>query len=82
MAAEKFIGVEEAAELLGIAKPTLYNYCYRASHGAGDIPFYKMGGLKFLASELTEWVKKKKVLTREELHEKYGLEQPLLYLIA
>ncbi len=51
---EKWIGIEEAAEHLGIKVSTLREWIKKEK----DIPAHKIGKLwKFKCSELDEWVK-------------------------
>ena len=50
---EKWIGVEEAADYLGVTKDTIRKWIKKT-----DIPAHKIGKLwKFKRSELDEWVK-------------------------
>lgn len=50
---EKWIGIEEAAQHLGVTKDTIRNWIKKR-----DIPAHKIGKLwKFKRSELDEWVK-------------------------
>jgi len=50
---EKWIGVEEAANHLGVTKDTIRNWIKKT-----DIPAHKIGKLwKFKRSELDDWVK-------------------------
>ena len=50
---ERWIGVEEAAEHLGVTKDTIRNWIKKT-----DIPAHKIGNLwKFKCSELDIWVK-------------------------
>lgn len=50
---EKWIGIEEAAEHLGVTKDTIRNWIKKTG-----IPAHKIGKLwKFKRSELDEWVK-------------------------
>ena len=50
---EKWIGVEEAADYLGVTKDTIRKWIKKT-----DIPAHKIGKLwKFKCSELDEWVK-------------------------
>ena len=50
---EKWIGIEEAAEHLGVTKDTIRNWIRKK-----NIPAHKIGKLwKFKCSELDEWVK-------------------------
>ena len=51
---ERWIGIEEAADYLGIKVSTLREWIKKES----DIPAHKIGKLwKFKCSELDEWVK-------------------------
>ena len=51
--AENWIGIEEAANQLGVTKDTIRNWIKKT-----DIPANKIGKLwKFKRSELDEWVK-------------------------
>lgn len=51
--AEKWIGIEEAANHLGVTKDTIRNWIKKT-----DIPAHKIGKLwKFKRSELDAWVK-------------------------
>ena len=79
---ENFIGVKEAAEILNISPLTIYNLCYKTRRGEENFPHYKANGLKFLRSEIVEWMKGKKILSNEELQEKYGHNRFTLSLIA
>ena len=50
---ENWIGIEEAAQHLGVTKDTIRNWIKKR-----DIPAHKIGKLwKFKRSELDEWVK-------------------------
>lgn len=50
---EKWIGIEDAANHLGVTKDTIRNWIKKT-----DIPAHKIGKLwKFKYSELDEWVK-------------------------
>ncbi|MBQ2990910.1 MAG: helix-turn-helix domain-containing protein [Clostridia bacterium] len=50
---ESWVGINEAAAHLGVAKDTIRNWIKRT-----DIPAHKIGKLwKFKLSELDEWVK-------------------------
>ena len=50
---ESWIGIEEAANHLGVTKDTIRNWIKKT-----DIPAHRIGKLwKFKASELDEWVK-------------------------
>ncbi len=52
--AEKWVGIEEAAEFLGIKPSTLREWLKKEK----DIPAHKIGKLwKFKCSELDAWVK-------------------------
>ncbi len=52
--AEKWIGIDEAAEYLGVRPVTLREWIRKGK----DIPAHKIGKLwKFKCSELDEWVK-------------------------
>ena len=47
------LSVTEAAKLLGISRPTLYNLLHRA-----DFPAFKLGGRTLISAEgLKEWVR-------------------------
>lgn len=49
---DKWIGIEEAANFLGVTKDTIRNWIKK-----NNIPAYKIGKLwKFRKSELNEWV--------------------------
>jgi predicted DNA-binding transcriptional regulator AlpA len=79
---ENYIGVKEAAEIIGVSPLTIYNLCYKTRRGEENFPHYKANGLKFLRSEIVEWMKGKKVLSKDELLEKYGHNKFTLSLIA
>ena len=50
---DNWIGIEEAANYLGVTKDTIRNWIKKT-----DIPAHKIGKLwKFKCSELDEWVK-------------------------
>lgn len=50
---DKWIGLEEAAEYMGVTKDTVRNWIKKI-----DIPAHKIGKLwKFKKSELDEWIK-------------------------
>lgn len=50
---DNWIGIEEAANYLGVTKETIRNWIKKT-----DIPAHKIGKLwKFKASELDDWVK-------------------------
>ena len=50
---DNWIGIEEAANYLGVTKETIRNWIKKT-----DIPAHKIGKLwKFKASELDSWVK-------------------------
>ncbi|MDO8734537.1 MAG: helix-turn-helix domain-containing protein [Elusimicrobiota bacterium] len=58
---EKLMNIQDAADLLGIKKSTLYQWV--SQH---KIPYYKIGRLvKFSPSKLEAWVKKREVLKKE-----------------
>lgn len=60
---ENPIGIEDAAMFLGRSKPTIYKDVQN-----GAIPYYKKSGkLYFFKSELAEWVKSGKILSKNEL---------------
>lgn len=61
---ENYLGADQAAEFLNISKSHLYKLTFR-----NRIPFYKPGGklIYFKREELSEWVKKGRVKTQEEL---------------
>lgn len=69
---ENFIGVKEAADIMGCSPLTIYNLCYKTRRGEENFPHYKANGLKFLRSEIVEWMKSRKVLSKEELLDRYG----------
>ncbi len=47
------LSITEAAKLLGISRPTLYNLLHRA-----DFPAFKLGGRTLISTEgLREWVR-------------------------
>lgn len=49
--------VDEAAEFLGISKPTIHRLIREARERRGSFPFHKQSGkLMFLEQELLEWV--------------------------
>jgi len=63
MAADKFLGINEAAEFLGVAKATVYNYTSKRL-----IPYYKMKQkVLFRQSELIKWMEQFRVRTMEEI---------------
>ncbi len=52
---DKWIGIEEAADYLGVNKDTIRNWIKKEDSG---IPVYKVGKLwKIKKSELDEWIK-------------------------
>ncbi len=54
---DNWIGIEEAANYLGVTKETIRNWIKKT-----DIPAHKIGKLwKFKASELDAWVKSGKI---------------------
>ncbi|QOJ27950.1 MAG: helix-turn-helix domain-containing protein [Ignavibacteriales bacterium] len=61
---EGYLGAEEAAEFLNISKSHLYKLTFK-----NRIPYYKPGGklIYFKREELSEWVKRGRVKTLEEL---------------
>lgn len=63
-----FIGLDEAAEYLGLKKSYLYLLTHRR-----QIPFYKPNGKKvyFNKTELNEWILKSKIRTNEEVEKEY-----------
>lgn len=65
-AKEEMIGINEACEILSLAKPTVY-----ALVQANKIPYYQPGKmLKFKRTELMEWMEKsrKKPIDKESLY--------------
>lgn len=53
--------IDEAAELLGVSKPTIYRLVKEARERKGSFPFHKQGGkLMFLEHELMAWVTSKR----------------------
>ena len=63
---EEMIGINEACEILSLAKPTVY-----ALVQANKIPYYQPGKmLKFKRTELMEWMEKsrKKPIDKESLY--------------
>ncbi|WP_312502946.1 helix-turn-helix domain-containing protein [Lacrimispora sp.] len=51
---DKWIGIEEAADYIGVNKDTVRNWIKKES----DIPAHKVGKLwKFKRSELDSWIK-------------------------
>ena len=62
---EEFIGMDEACEVVHLAKPTLYKLCQKSA-----VPYYKPAKeLLFRKSELIKWVENshKCPQTREEM---------------
>lgn len=60
---EDFISIEQAAQLLGLAKGTLYQKCHKR-----EIPYFKRGSLLFFSKkELEKWIMDGRVPTKEEL---------------
>ena len=63
---EEFIGMDEACEVVHLAKPTLYKLCQKSA-----VPYYKPAKeLLFRKSELIKWVENshnKGPQTREEM---------------
>ncbi len=54
---QKFLTVDEAAEILGVKKSTLYVWISK-----GKVPFYKVGKfVRFSESDLAEFLKNKRV---------------------
>lgn len=52
---DKWVGIEEAADYLGVNKDSIRNWIKKADSG---IPAYKIGKQwKFKKAELDEWVK-------------------------
>ncbi|MBS4033129.1 MAG: excisionase family DNA-binding protein [Ignavibacterium sp.] len=60
----EYIGIEEAAKHLGLAKTYLYSLIHQ-----GRIPFYKPNGKKvyFNKLELNKWISQSKVKSIDEL---------------
>ena len=57
MPEQRFIGIKECSEYLGIPKGTLYSWTF-----SRKIPYIKMGRLvKFDLRKLEEWVKEREV---------------------
>lgn len=58
---QKLIGVDVAAEMLGVTRGTLYVWvCHK------KIPYFKIGRLiKFGLSDIEKWIKKRRI---KELH--------------
>ena len=66
------LNIIEAADLLGLAKQTLYGYTSRRI-----IPHYKTGKkIHFLLDELLEWVKTAKVKTVIEIQSEAAFYKP------
>ena len=60
MAEDRWIGIEEAANYLGVNKDTIRNWIKKAN----GIPAHKIGKLwKFKKSELDNWIKSGKSAT-------------------
>ena len=53
---EKLISLEELCDLLQVRK----SYIYRLT-SQNEIPYYKIGGLRFKFSEVTYWLESKKI---------------------
>lgn len=71
-AKEEMIGINEACEILSLAKPTIY-----ALVQANKIPYYQPGKmLKFKRTELMEWMEKsrKNRLTKRAYTKRYKKE--------
>ncbi|WP_270230988.1 helix-turn-helix domain-containing protein [Phocaeicola coprocola] len=71
-AKEEMIGINEACEILSLAKPTVY-----ALVQANKIPYYQPGKmLKFKRTELMEWMEKvgKNRLTKRAYTKRYKKE--------
>ena len=57
----RVLNIDEAAELLGVSKPTIHRLIREARERKGSFPFHKQGGkLMFLEHELMEWVTSKR----------------------
>ncbi len=55
------LSVTEAAKLLGISRPTLYNLLHRE-----DFPAFKLGGRTLISTEgLREWVRAQAAAAKE-----------------
>ena len=60
---EKLITIKEAADLIHLAVPTIYNLVSKKK-----IPHYKRGKrLYFFKEELIDWIKENKVKTDKEI---------------
>jgi len=65
-----FINIDEAALLLNLAKPTIYNFVSKRL-----IPFYKTGKkLYFKPAELLTWIGNKKYSSQMEISENLKLK--------
>ncbi len=54
---DRFLGISEVAELLGVKQSTLYAWVHLR-----QIPYYKIGRLvKFKKSEIDGWLQQRKV---------------------
>lgn len=61
----KLIKIDELSSLLGVAKNTLYDWC-----AVKKIPYIKLGKfLRFDAQDIENWLRAKRIMTREEKHE-------------
>ena len=62
----EFIGMDEAASMLGVSKMYLYRLTCRR-----EVPFYKPTGhiIRFDREELADFIRKGRVKTNEELEE-------------
>ncbi|MDV7187430.1 helix-turn-helix domain-containing protein [Lutibacter sp. TH_r2] len=63
---DEFLNVNEVAELVNYAVPTIYDLKHK-----GKIPFYKNGAkLQFKKSEILEWMENGKGITKSDIEEK------------
>lgn len=59
---KELLSIDEAADLLGLSKPTIYSKCSR-----GELPYMKRSKrLYFSRTELIEYIKAGRVKTNEE----------------
>lgn len=62
---DKLLTIEETAEMLSVAIPTVYGYVYKK-----EIPYMKRRGrLYFDRTEILGWVKSSRHMTREEIRQ-------------
>lgn len=60
--APTFMSIDEAAKFMGVSSSTLYKKACK-----GEIPHYKIGGLKFDRNELDQYIRKHKVASITEI---------------